>query len=188
VKELILNEKELVNRCIDSDRHAQEFLFNQHYNDLYLIAMRYLSDHHDAEDVIILSFTRVFKNLKKFTYNGPGSLGKWVRTILINEAIRSLKKRQMIEFNDDIRHLDSQHSDANGLQQMQASDIIRMIEKLPTGYRTVFNLFVVEGYSHREIAEMLGISENTSKTQLKKARGHLMNNINEERNYGTNRF
>jgi len=60
-----------------------------------------------------------------------------------------------------------------------------MIEKLPTGYRTVFNLFVVEGFSHKEIAEMLGISENTSKTQLKKARGHLMNNINEERNYGT---
>jgi RNA polymerase sigma-70 factor (ECF subfamily) len=185
VKELILNEKELINRCLDNDRHAQEFLFNQHYNDLYLIAMRYLSDHHDAEDVIIQSFTRVFKNLGKFSYNGQGSLGRWVRTILINEAIRSLKKRRLIEFNDDIRHLELEHSDANGLQQMQAADIIRMIEQLPTGYRTVFNLFVVEGFSHKEIAGLLGISENTSKTQLKKARGHLMNNINEERSYGT---
>ena len=69
---------------------------------------------------------------------------------------------------------------------MQATDLIRMIEKLPTGYRTVFNLFVVEGYSHKEIAHMLGISDSTSKTQLKKARHHLMNNINEEKSYGTN--
>ena len=182
---MILNEKELVNRCIDDDRHAQEFLFNQHYPDLYLIAMRYLSDHHDAEDVIIQSFTRVFKNLKKFSYQGPGSLGKWVRTILINEAIRALKKRRLIEFSEDIRHIEVAHDDVNGLQQMQASDIISMIEKLPVGYRTVFNLFVVEGYLHKEIGEMLGISENTSKTQLKKARHHLMNCINEEKNYGT---
>jgi DNA-directed RNA polymerase specialized sigma24 family protein len=68
VKELILNEKELINQCIDENRHAQESLFNQYYNELYLIAMRYLSDHHDAEDVIIQSFTKVYKNLNKFSY------------------------------------------------------------------------------------------------------------------------
>ncbi len=71
---------------------------------------------------------------------------------------------------------------------MQASDITRMIEKLPTGYRTVFNLFVVEGYSHKEISKMLGISDNTSKSQLKKARNHLMNSINQEKAYGTNGY
>lgn len=185
MKELILNEEELIKRCIRHDRHAQESLFNKYYNDLYLIAMRYLSDHDDAEDVIIKSFTKVFKNLKQFTFKGQGSLGKWVRTILINEAIRSLKSRKLIYSTDDIKHLDLPNSDANALQQMQASDIMRMIEKLPTGYRTVFNLFVVEGYSHKEIAQMLDISENTSKTQLKKARNQLMNNIDEEKNYGT---
>lgn len=182
---MILNEEELIKRCAKNDRHAQELLFNQFYKDLYLIAMRYLSDHHDAEDVIIQSFTRVFKNLKSFTYKGQGSLGRWVRTILINESIRLLKKRSLIQFNEDIKQMDFQNSDANGLQQIQASDIIQMIEKLPTGYRTVFNLFVVEGYAHKEIAQMLGISENTSKSQLKKARTHLMNNINEDRTYGT---
>lgn len=185
VKVLILNEEELIKRCIKNDRHAQEFLFNQFYKELYLIAMRYLSDHHNAEDTIIQSFTRVFKNLKNFSYNGQGSLGKWVRTILINESIRLLKKRSLIQFNNDIKYLDFQDSDANGLQQMQASDITRMIEKLPTGYRTVFNLFVIEGYAHKEIAQMLGISENTSKTQLKKARHHLINNLNEDKAYGT---
>lgn len=186
MKELILNEEELIRRCTRNDRHAQEFLFNQFYKDLYLVAMRYLSDHHDAEDAIIQSYTRVFKSLSSFTYKGQGSLGRWVRTILINESIRLLKKRNLIQFNEDIKYLDLQNSNANGLQQMQASDIIRMIEKLPTGYRTVFNLFVIEGYSHNEIAKTLKISENTSKTQLKKARHHLMNNINEERAYGTN--
>lgn len=186
MKELILNEEELVTKCLKGDRHAQEFLYNQHYKDLYLIAMRYLSDHHDAEDAVIQSFTRVFKGLNNFTFNGQGSLGRWIRTILINESIRILKKRKLIHFSEDIRHLEIQHSEANVLQQLQASDIIRMIEKLPPGYRTVFNLFVVEGYSHKEIAGMLGVSENTSKTQLKKARHQLMNTINEEKAYGTN--
>lgn len=182
---MILNEEELITRCMNNDRHAEEFLFNQHYKNLYLIAMRYLSDHHDTEDVIIQSYTRIFKSLKNFSYTGQGSLGRWIRTILINESIRILKKRSLIQFNEDIKHLEIQNSDANGLQQMQASDITQMIEKLPTGYRTVFNLFVVEGYSHKEIAIMLGISDNTSKSQLKKARTHLMKTINEERAYGT---
>lgn len=185
MKELILNEEELVNKCLKGDRHAQEFLFNSHYKDLYLISMRYLSDHHDAEDAIILSFTRVFKSLKKFTYQGQGSLGKWIRTILINESIRILKKRNLIQFNDASKMLDIQYPDTNVLQKMQASDIIRMIEKLPTGYRTVFNLYVIEGYSHKEIGEVLGISENTSKTQLKKARHQLMDQLKEEHGYGT---
>lgn len=185
---MILNEEELIKRCIRHDRHAQEFLFNQYYKDLYQIALRYLSDHHNAEDAIIQSFTRVFKNLKNFTYQGQGSLGKWIRTILINESIRFLKKRSLIQFNEDIKHLEIHNADANGLEQMQASDITRMIEKLPTGYRTVFNLYVVEGYAHKEIAKMLGISDNTSKSQLKKARTHLMNTINEERAYGTNGY
>lgn len=90
-----------------------------------------------------------------------------------------------MQFDADIKHMDFQNSDANGLQQLQASDITRMIEQLPTGYRTVFNLFIVEGYSHKEIAKMLGISENTSKSQLRKARNHLINNMNEESAYGT---
>jgi len=186
VKELILNEEELVKRCRNSDRHAQEFLFNHHYNDLYQIAMRYLSDHHNAEDVIVQSFTKVFKKLKSFTYQGQGSLGRWIRTILINESIRLLKKKSLVQFNEDLKHLDTQQMEANGLQQMQASDIMRVIERLPAGYRTVFNLYVIEGYAHKEIAQMLSISENTSKSQLKKARNQLMISINEERHYGTN--
>lgn len=181
----MLSEEEIVKRCRSLDRHAQEFLFNHHYKELYLIAMRYLSDHHNAEDVLIQSFTKVFKNLKKFTYRGSGSLGRWIRTILINESIRFLNKRNLLQFNEDLMHLDQQNQAADGLQQMQAKDIMKLIERLPTGYRTVFNLYVIEGYAHKEIAQMLGVSENTSKSQLRKARNQLMNDINKEKNYGT---
>lgn len=147
--------------------------------------MRYLSDHHDAEDAIILSFTKIFKNLRKFKYEGQGSLGRWIRTILINESIRLLQKRKQLDFNESLLQISLPNNDANGLQQMQASDILRMIEQLPTGYRTVFNLYVIEGYSHKEIADLLQVSENTSKTQLKKARTSLMNQLNKEKAYGT---
>ena len=182
---MILSEEELIRRCIKKDRHAQEFLFNKYYDDLYVISMRYLADHQSAEDCITQAYTKVFKNLKKFNYNGPGSLGKWVRTVLINESLKLLRKRDTLLFEDNMTHIELQNTNANGLQEMQAADILSMIEKLPVGYRTVFNLFVIEGYSHKEIARMLSISENTSKTQLKKARHKLMFKLKEERNYGT---
>ena len=185
MKELILNEQELIKRCLNKDRHAQEFLFNQFYDNLYRIALRYLSDHHNAEDAVVTAFTKVYKNLSKFKFNGQGSLGRWVRTILINESIRILKKQRLLQFEADMHLIDREQSEPTGLQQLEASDIIRLIEQLPAGYRTVFNLFIVEGYSHKEIADMLGISENTSKTQLKKARGQLITKIEEERSYGT---
>jgi RNA polymerase sigma-70 factor (ECF subfamily) len=185
LKELILNEEKLIASCIDNIRHAQESLYNQFYKEMYLLAMRYLSDHNDAEDAVVLSFTKIYKSLKKFNYNGKGSLGKWMRTILIHESIRIIKQRKLLHFSDDLQFINIVSDSANGLQQMQASDIMLMIERLPTGYRTIFNLYVVEGYNHREIGEMLNISENTSKTQLKKARTSLMNKINTENAYGT---
>lgn len=185
LKEFILNEEILIKRCINNDRPAQEFLYNQYYQELYLIAMRYLSDHHDAEDAIIVAYTKIFRSLKKFTFQGQGSLGKWIRTILINESIKLLKKRKELYFKDDLQYLNIQTQSANSIEQMQASELFEMIEKLPSGYRTIFNLYVVEGYTHKGIAELLNISESTSKTQLKKARNSLMNSINKEKANGT---
>ena len=184
---MILNEDILIKHCIDNNRHAQETLYSNYYKELYIISMRYLSDHHEAEDAIILTFTKVFKNLKSFSYQGKGSLGKWIRTIVINESIRLLNKRNQFDFENELHTIEIQNNSPNSLEQMQASDILKMIEQLPTGYRTIFSLYVIEGYSHKEIATLLKISENTSKTQLKKARTSLMNSINNEnRSYGTN--
>ena len=185
MKELIFNEQELINQCLKNDRLAQELLFNNHYDDLYALAMRYLSDHHDAEDAIICTYTRVYKNLNGFTFQGKGSLGKWIRTILINESIRILKKRNVIRFEKESYQKDIRSLQPDGLQQMHNADIVRLIEQLPAGYRTVFNLFIIEGYSHKEIASILGISENTSKSQLSKARNQLIEKLDGNRSYGT---
>lgn len=182
---MILDEEELIRKCADGDRHAQTLLFDSYYEEFYLIAMRYLAEHQDAQDVIVKSFTRIFKNLSKFQSRGEGSLGRWMRTILINESIRLLQKRKIVQYDDSTAHIEIENPAADALQQMSADDIMRLIERLPTGYRTVFNLFAVEGYSHAEIAETLGISVSTSKTQLKKARHHLMSSITKEEAYGT---
>ena len=185
MKELIFNEQELIDQCLKNNRQAQELLFSYHYDDLYALAMRYLSDHHDTEDAIICSFTRVYKNLNGFTNQGKESLGKWIRTILINESLRILKKRNVLSFENDTIEMEPRSVQPDGLQQLGNADIIRMIEQLPDGYRTVFNLFIIEGYSHKEIASMLGISENTSKSQLSKARNQLIEKLEGNRSYGT---
>lgn len=185
MKELILDERELVRRCVTKDRHAQEFLFNQFYDELYHVGLRYLSDHHYTEDAIIQAFSRVFNNIHKFTFTGKGSLGKWIRTIVINESIRILKKRNVLQFGEDITNMEAEYKAANALEELEASDLLLMIERMPAGYRTVFNLYVVEGYSHKEIAKSIGISEGTSKSQLSKARSFLIQKIKEEKSYGT---
>jgi RNA polymerase sigma factor (sigma-70 family) len=181
---LILEEEELIRKCAEGDRHAQTLLFDPYYEEFYIIAMRYLVDHQDAQDVIVKVFTLIFKNLSKFQSQGKGSLGRWMLTILINEAIRILQRRKTIRCEDSADHAEIESPTADAVQQLSANDIMSLIEKLPTGYRTVFNLIVAEGYSHAEIAEMLGISVSTSKTQLKKARHHLMSSITKEEAYG----
>ena len=177
MKTLIFSEEKLVERCLANDRKAQATLYEQHYADLYRLGMRYLSDHQDTEDVVIQSFTKAFQNLKAFRFQGQGSLGKWIRTILIHEALKLLQKRKAFAFDSPVEEAQLESPDFNALQSMAAEEIIRMIERLPSGYRTVFNLYSIEGYGHKEVAEMLGISESTSKTQLMKARKTLMHSI-----------
>ena len=142
---MILSEEELVRRCIKNNRFAQDFLFNKFYQSTYLIAKRYLVDHHLTQDSVILAFTRAFKNLKSFKYQGPGSLGKWIRTIVINESLRILKKRSQLSFDEGFTSNPIEDFEPNGLQLLQAADIMLMIEQLPNGYRTVFNLYAIEG-------------------------------------------
>ena len=184
MKTLILNEEKLIKHCIKGDRKAQETLYERFYNELYAIGKRYLVDQQDTEDVLIQAFVKVFNGLEKFSYQGEGSLGRWIRTILINESIKQLNRRKAIQFDNSLEHIQLEAESVSGLEQMQADDILRMIEQMPAGYRMVFNLYVIEGYTHREIAESLNISENTSKTQLLKARRTLMNRLEKERNYG----
>lgn len=148
------------------------------------VASRYVRNHADAEDVFMMAFTRVLANLDRFAPQGPGSLQAWVRRILINEALMWLRRRHNFSMTEV---LEEGHSvDLSDLSRLPAEDIIRFVDQLPDGYRTVFNLCVVEGYTHIEIAGLLNISESTSRTQLFKAKSLLKKMLTREGyHYGT---
>jgi len=136
--------------------------------------MRYLANYHDTEDVLSVSYTRIFKNISHFENRGEGSFQKWINTIVINEAIRFLKSKKALLFQEDEDLLTMNVSFPDSSDLLDAEEVSQVLESMPKGYRTVFNLFAIEGYSHKEIAEMLQINENTSKSQLSKARNYII--------------
>jgi RNA polymerase sigma-70 factor (ECF subfamily) len=146
--------------------------------------MRILANHHDVEDVLIISFTKVFENINGFEYHGENSLTKWIKTIVINESIRHVNVRNRIKYDDDLPEYEINTSFDYDLVDIDIEQVYTIIETMPAGYRMVFNLFAIEGYSHKEISELLNITENTSKSQLRKARIYIIEKINKTKRYG----
>lgn len=144
---------------------------------MYRLAFRYLTNHHDVEDVLTVSFMKVLNKINHFTYQGDGSLLKWIRTIVINESIRHLKSKKQIQYEDDIAAVCESSFNPIEIESVDTEKIQHIIKNMPSGYRLVFNLFAIEGYKHTEISIMLAISVNTSKTQLKKARNYIIKRI-----------
>lgn len=180
----LLTHEELVQRCKSGDRKAQKQLFDLFASSMYRVSYRYLRDEADSEDVLMMAFTRVFANLVNFNNRGDGSLQAWIRRIVVNESLMWLRRRNnysLVESGET-----TEVADLNELSILPAEDIARFIHALPDGYRTVFNLSVIEGYDHKEIAEMLGITEGTSRSQLSKARLALKKMLTREGyHYGT---
>ena len=174
--------KETIKHCKSGNQVAQGILFNTYYKQMYNLSMRILANHYDVEDILIISFTKVFDNIKRFEYRGDNSLNKWIKTIVINESIRYVNERNKTIYDDDLPEYE--------MNTMFDSDIIdveqvySIIETMPVGYRMVFNLFAIEGYSHKEISDLLNITENTSKSQLRKARINIIERINKTKKYG----
>jgi RNA polymerase sigma-70 factor (ECF subfamily) len=139
--------------------------------------MRYLKNLHDAEEMMQNGFFNFFRSIDRFIYNGKGSVGAWLKKIMVNECLMHLRKKGLKIVNEQMA--EGVETDGGQVSKMHATEIYRLVLDLPEGYRTVFNLFAVEGYSHREIAAMLGISEGTSKSQLSKARLMLQKVIKE---------
>lgn len=158
-----MTEKELIQACRKQKRKAQQKLFESYSPKMNGVLMRYLRSREDREDVLIEAFFKVFDNLEKF--RGDGSFEGWIRRIVVNEALMFLRKQHNFNMTLEITDFD-QPVRMKVIDQLAAQDIIGLMEELPTGYRTVFNLYVIEGYKHREIAELLGVSINTSKSQL----------------------
>jgi RNA polymerase sigma factor (sigma-70 family) len=165
-------EPEFIEICKKGDKSAQKQLFERLYSAMFRICLRYVNQQAEAEDCLMRGFMKSFRNLDKFSYQLPTDLYFWVRRIMINESLMALRKKNnfMLSIEED---LTEEPAADPVLGSLEAAELAMLIAQLPAGYRTVFNLYVVEGYDHREIASLLGISESTSRTQLAKARKKL---------------
>ncbi len=165
-------QKSLIKKAIDNNRDAQQQLFEQHSSKMLGVCRQYVKDLHHAEDLLLTGFLKVFTNLHKFKHEG--SFEGWIRRIMVNTCISYLRKKNLIDLSDEDFVFNKEATES--LENTSVEDIQKLIDKLPNGYKMVFNLFAIEGYKHSEIAEQLGISVSTSKSQLFKARKLLQEN------------
>ncbi len=170
-------------KCRANDRQAQFSLYQLFAPKLYAICIRYAQDEDEAQDILQNGFVRIFSKAEQF--EGTGSLEGWIKKIMIHTAIEQFRKnkRQFIVRESDLAN-SYEHVKSYELDQMDYKDLLAMIKTLPLGYKTVFNLYAIEGYSHKEIAEMLEISEGNSKSQLSRARQWLKLRINKMEEQG----
>lgn len=163
----------LIEQCLRQDARAQRALYEQFSPKMYALCLRYVRESDDAQDVLLKAFTKVFEHLPRF--KGEGSFEGWVRRIVVNEALMFLRKHKNCLMTVDLEGAAA--TSAEQYTQLEADDLLRLVQALPEGYRTVFNLHAIEGYSHPEIAERLSISEGTSKSQLSRAKELLRQRI-----------
>lgn len=168
------DEKKMIRKAIASDRGAQEWLYNKYASTMLSVCRQYVRDLQFAEDVMIKAFFKVFKNLR--AYRAEGSFEGWIRKIMIRECIDHLRKRSLVVFDEE-KFTCTDGININFETDLDVEVIQKLIDNLPVGYRTVFVLCAVEGYKHEEVSQLLQISENTSKTQLFKARRILQDQL-----------
>ena len=167
----LLAESDLIKGCIGGDPQMQRLLYDRFASMMYAVCLRYSDNVEDANDVMQEGFIRVYKSLINF--RGEGSFEGWVRRIFINTSIEHYRKKVKLYNVTEVPENTIQDGDLNVLDVLDAKDIINIINELPPGYKVVFNMHVIEGYSHKEIAGILGITEGTSKSQLARAKGVL---------------
>jgi len=173
-----VSETDLISGCIRGDRLMQEELYNRFAGKMYAVCLRYSNNADDARDLLQEGFIKVYRNLHRF--RAEGSFEGWIRRVFVNSSIEHFRKKSVqIATVTDREEGTIEDTDNSALDNLAERDIINLIQKLSPGYRTVFNLYVIEGYSHREIGEKLGISEGTSKSQLARARAILQKKVSQ---------
>lgn len=169
------DEYELIKGCISQDASCQRILFEKYAGKMMGVCLRYANDKMEAEDMIQDAFIKVYQYMGQFKFEG--AFEGWIRRIVVNTAIRHLEKKK-IRFHDiDDNSLNTPKIEAQAYTHLGEDDLMKLINQLPDGYRLVFNLNVIEGYSHEEIAGILNIQAGTSRSQLVKARKMLQNQI-----------
>jgi len=179
---LIINQSStkdsLIVGCKRKHRQAQYEVYNWLAPKMLSLCKRYINDEYEAEGVMISGFLKVFEKIEQFT--GAGSFEGWVRRIMVNESLLYIRKNKGMYIEVDIEEADREVNFELASKNLEAEDLVKLINQLPVGYKTVFNMFAIEGYSHKEIAKSLGVSENTSKSQLSRARAMLQKQIIEK--------
>ena len=181
VKQTILEPEKLIRKCILNNRKAQHQLFDRYSDRLYLVAIRYLKNRFAAEEATGNAFLKIFQSLDRFRYDGEIKFVAWMRRIVVNEALMEIRRmKQLPLFTNEFPEIIS--SSESG-ENMYYDELVHLIDRLPEGYRLVFKLYVIEGYNHTEISDLLQISEGTSKSQLHKARLQIQQLLIKSENY-----
>jgi len=173
-----MNEQQLIEGCRKGDRIAQKKLYEQYARKMMGVCYRYVNDMDTAADILQEGFVKVFASLDSFS--GVGSFEGWLRKVFVNTALEYLRKSDVLRESTDLDNTaELVQPDNSVISNMAVEDLMKLIGQLPSGFRTIFNLFVIEGYSHREIGIMLNISENTSRSQFTRARQLLQRKISD---------
>jgi len=185
----IAHESALINECVKGNRIAQRMLYDQYVDYLMLICMRYIPHREEAREILMDSFVNAFRNIDRFEYRGDGSLKAWLKKITINQCLMYVRKQNFI-LSDSVEPAEivETGNSIDAISNLNMKELLSMIQGLPDGYRTIFNLYVFEEMKHREIALLLNISESTSKSQLHKAKMQLQKKLlqnSKKEEYGT---
>lgn len=170
-------ESEMIDGCLRRERAAQQQLFDYYSARMYAICYRYVKNPMEAEDILVTAFTKIFERINQF--KGDGSFEGWIRRVVVNEALTFLRRSRTMYLETDLEQADREPDYEHLSDHLEAEDLMNMIQELPAGYRVVFNMYAIDGYSHKEIADQLGITENTSKSQLSRARVYLQKLLQE---------
>ncbi len=171
-----LDEKELLEACVKQDRRAQRYLYELYSPKMLTVCMRYIGERERARDILHDGFITVFEKIE--SYNGTGSFEGWLRRIFVNTALMHLRKGDVLKFSGELTDIDKEISiESTALSGITSGELLRLIASMPDGFRTVFNMYAIEGYSHQEIAKELKISEGSSRSQLSRARTWLQEKL-----------
>lgn len=174
----MIDQQAIIDKCRQMDRRAQKVIYDRYAPTMLGVCRRYVKDEMQAENIMSEGFFKVFTKIGQ--YSGTGSFEGWIRKIMVNESLAHLRKRH--DFNVSLEASNIPVAAAEQADDaLNAGSILELLERLPAGYRTIFNLYAIEGYKHKEIAKKLGISINTSKSQLIKARKRLQTYLNDEK-------
>lgn len=171
-------ERILVDQCKKGDASAQEQLYAHFSKQMYVICLRYTRSQQEAEDVLQEAFIKVFEKVNQF--KGENSIGGWIKRIVVNTALNSQRSKLYMFPMTDIEELTSHQEEELTLSGFGLEELLEMIRSLPEGCQVIFNLYAIEGYSHKEIGEQLNISDGTSKSQYARAKQLLKSMINKE--------